>query len=264
MKQQSDVVPKYITIPIDKNIHVFLHLLSTKISFRKFVSKFGLCSMTLLHNFQHICSIFTSFKDDLNKFPNFEKQRLIKQQIDKKYKFPNCIGFIDTSTIYINQCPLTVEAICDHNLVFYYFNCNPKQSFLESQLGRNLTEIVNHENHLLGSSHYPLLVNLMTPFDDSANQNSYNKAHFKAWSNVQQAFAVLKSTLKKLNALQVTFSEPSDVVYAACFLHNFVRLSSFKDVVLDSNYDDSLQISVDVNAFDKRQLISETIQVIFD
>lgn len=262
MKKQSDL-PKYIQIPMVKNIHVFLHFLQTRDSFRKFVSKFGLSSTTLCHNFLHICGILASLKDSLIKFPDFEKQTMIKQQIAKKYKFPNCIGFIDTCTIYINQQPLTVEAICDHNLVFYYFNCNPKQSFLDSQLGKKLTEIVNHENHLLGSSQYPLLVNLLTPFDESANQTSYNKVHFKAWSNVQQAFEALKSKLTRLNALKATLSEPSDVVYAACFLHNFVRLSSIKDV-LDSGSDDSLQISVDVNAFDKRQLLSETIQVIFD
>lgn len=264
MKQQSAEVPKYRQIPMDKKIHLFLHLLRTRDSFKKFVSKFGLCRTTLLANFQHICSVFASFKDDLIRFPDSEKQTLIKQQIDKKYQFPNCIGFIDTCTIYVNQCPLTVEAICDHNLVFYYFKCNPKQSFLGSQLGRKLNEIVNHENHLLGSSQYPLLVNLLTPFDESANQTSFNKVHFKAWSNVQQAFEALKSTLRRLSALQFTLGKPSDVVYAACFLHNFVRLSSLKDVVLDNNCDDSLQISVEVNAFDKRQLINETIQVTFN
>lgn len=264
MKQQLAEVLKYRQIPMDKKIHVFLHLLRTRWSFKKFVSKFGLPRTVLLPNLQHICSVFASFKDDLNKFPDFEKQTLIKQQIDKKYKFPNCIGFINTCTIYVNQCPITVEAICDHNLVFYYFKCNPKLSFLVSQLGRKLTEIVNHENHLLGSSQYPLLVNLLTPFDESANQTSYNKVHFEAWSNVQQAFEALKSTLKRLNALQVTLGKPSDVVYAVCFLHNFVRLSSLKDVVLDNSCDDSLQISLEVNAFDKRQLINETIQVVFN
>lgn len=83
------------------------------------------------------------------------------------------------------------------------------------------------QQHLIGDSAYPLMLNLMTPFRDNghlpAAHITYNTKLSSIRSIIERAFGLLKIKWRRLKYLDVSDMDLANkMIASACMLHNFL------------------------------------------
>ncbi|XP_050517691.1 uncharacterized protein LOC126892239 [Diabrotica virgifera virgifera] len=83
--------------------------------------------------------------------------------------------------------------------------------------------------HLIGDLAYPLLMNLMKPYQNNGHllpvQVNFNNKLSSIRSVIERAFGLLKCKFRRLKFLDTDTSQMANrIVLAACVLHNFIIL----------------------------------------
>lgn len=84
------------------------------------------------------------------------------------------------------------------------------------------------EEHIIGDSAYPLMMNVMTPFRDTGYltnaQSRYNIKLSSIRSVIERTFGLLKGKFRRLKYMDITdFNLGKKMIAAACVLHNFIQ-----------------------------------------
>lgn len=98
---------------------------------------------------------------------------------------------------------------------------------LYEQLINEQNLLLPQDKHIVGDSAYPLMVNLMKPFQDNGHltraQQIFNTKLSSARCTIERAFGLLKVKFRRLKYLDVdTPQSAMQIVGAACILHNFI------------------------------------------
>lgn len=84
------------------------------------------------------------------------------------------------------------------------------------------------EEHIIGNSAYPLMINLVTQFRETghltAAQSRYNTKLSSIRSVIERAFGLLKGKFQRLKYLDIKDIElGKKIIAAACVLYNFIQ-----------------------------------------
>jgi len=177
------------------------------------------------------------------KWPTTDEVKVVSEH----FTFPYTIGAIDGSHIPIKQplhqldaytnrkftTSVILQAVCDSTMLFtdvsvgWSGSMHDARVFRLSHLGRKLENEGLHPYHLLGDSAYALKPYMIVPFRDnghlSQDEKKFNLAHSASRCVVERAFARLKGKFRRLKYLDMDNKALiSDIVTAACVLHNFI------------------------------------------
>lgn len=166
-------------------------------------------------------------------------------------QFPNVIGCIDCLKIRaMHKSVVKVQAICDANLLFtdvlikWPGDTTDDKLFRDSPIYNDLmsSEICEDNYHLLGSSAYPLLKFVMTPFEENvpltSNQKTFNHRHNETYLRIKYAFAKLLSRFARIRTFDQIkhIDQAKYYVLSAFVLHNFIIMNEFDDQVIDESF----------------------------
>lgn len=144
--------------------------------------------------------------------------------------------------------------ICNHEQLFtdIYVGCpgrmHDARVFRNSPIyTRMVTEnqpLLQPDQHLIGDSAYPLMINLMTPFRNNGHlteeQTRYNVKLSAIRSIIERAFGRLKGKFRRLKFLDVlTPAFGCEIITAACVLHNFILLNGPQEEDEAVDYDNA-------------------------
>ncbi|XP_014368382.2 protein ANTAGONIST OF LIKE HETEROCHROMATIN PROTEIN 1 [Papilio machaon] len=230
-------------IPLEKKVHIFLWILTSDYSFSETGVLFGLHKSSISYIFYEIASILTEQQYNYINWPSIKEQHMTRVKVNSRYKFPNCVGFIDACRLKVGSKKhrknvsetILLQAVCDESLSFLDVHLGKigdtrkSRVFRQSQLSKELKNFIDFENHILGDSNYRLRKNLITPFTSeellTSEEMKFNEVHWKTRSYIGHAFELLRRRFKKLNHLDVNKQESNDtIILASCVLHNFVIL----------------------------------------
>lgn len=102
--------------------------------------------------------------------------------------------------------------------------------FRLSEIYRHITELqFLPYMYLFGDSAYPLMLNLMKPFQDNGHltpqQIIYNTKLSSIRSIIERTFALLKCKFRRLKFLDVeTVNTGNKIILASCILHNLILI----------------------------------------
>ncbi|XP_050516925.1 putative nuclease HARBI1 [Diabrotica virgifera virgifera] len=165
---------------------------------------------------------------------------------------PGVIGAIDGCHIPIKQPDgnavdfynrkgfhsIILQGVCDERGVFIDTTIgqpgrmHDARVFRLSDVYASLTRqnpILPQNLHLIGDSAYPLMNNLMKPYQDNGHltpvQINYNTKLSSIRSVIERAFGLLKVKFRRLKYLDVKNGQTANrIVLAACILYNFILL----------------------------------------
>ncbi|VVC91989.1 unnamed protein product [Leptidea sinapis] len=229
-------------IPLSIKVHIFIYHLTTDTSLSEVSEYFGISKSSVSYIFHEIATLLSEQRFNFINWPSLEEQHITRVKVNSRCGFPNCVGFIDSSRLKVgskqnqgNSKIVLLQAVCDENLMFFDIhigeigNTHKNKVFKDSQLGHELKNFIEFDNHILGSTEYKLRKNLITPFipDEPLTNDElrFNEIHRKASTHIGQAFDLLRQRFKKLN--NITLNKPEAVkklITAACVLHNFILL----------------------------------------
>lgn len=271
-------------IPFEKKVHVTVWMLANKTSFREVANLFKMEKSSVSHCFHEVCELLTNCRNDFISWPSREEQLKTARNVNTKYHFPNCVGFVDGCHIQIKAPPnnpvdfynrkevhsIVLQAVCDENLKFIDVyvgqtgRAHDSRVFRESRLFDQITNLVEKSYHILGDSAYTLKMNLLTPYRDNGyltqEEIQYNCTHAKARSCIERAFGLLKSKFRRLKYLEMTKTQNIPIVIcAACVLHNFIIINESPSNENNFNEDLNLEIFEANSAREKRDMVKHFI-----
>lgn len=289
MKCLFQALTKFLTsmeqpgaIPLDKKVHVFLMFFMSDLSCYDVGKFFGIPKSSVSHIFHEIASHLSDNWHNYISWPSIEEQHVTRIKVNSKFKIPNCVGFIDAChfKVGVNRKKhetVLLQAVCDESFMFIDihigdFGITKKSKvFKQSSLSHELLNFVEYDNHLLGDSEYKLHMNLITPFTAeevlTSEEMKFNEIHWKARSNIQNAFELLKSKMCKLNHLENFKRElVFKVITSACVLHNFIIMHEGNPAVKEETIicDDAVEMNSEIvhTAAEKRQFLCNYINYI--
>lgn len=265
-------------VPLETKVHVFLWVLTSDYSYGDISSLFGLHKSSVAYIFHEIATMLAEQRYNFISWPSIEEQHVTRIKVNSRFKFPNCVGFIDACRFKAGskrnkkeKQDVMLQAVCDESLSFIDIHIGEmgvtKKSrvFRESQLGQELKNFVDFDNHILGDSEYKLRKNLITPFSSeellTMEEMKFNEIHWRARSSyIGHAFELLKERFRKLNYMDINKPDSiSILICAACVLHNFVLLHEGCPQVKEEpiSCEDGVSIDTDVvkTAEEKRQFL---------
>lgn len=269
-------------IPLKKKVSVFLWLLTSDASFYEVGAQFGLHKSTISYIFHEIAEIIADTRQHFVSWPELEEQHITRLKVNGRHNFPNCVGFIDACRFRVGSKRnkrgkpdiVLLQAVCDESLMFIDLHVGDigrtKKSklFKESPLSKQLGNLVEFENHILGDSQYKLRVNLITPFKSedllTVEEMKFNEFHWKTRGYIGRAFEMLKERFRKLNFIDINKPEAiSTIIYAACVLHNFILIHEGTCVIKEESIacEDGVVIDTSIvkTASEKQQFLCNYI-----
>lgn len=113
-------------VPLDKKVHVFLWLLTNASSCNEVGLLFNLHKSTVNVIFHEIASMLTEQRYHFISWPSMEEQHLTRLKVNSRFKFPNCVGFIDACRLKVSSIRnkrskpdiVLLQAVCDESLMF--------------------------------------------------------------------------------------------------------------------------------------------------
>lgn len=246
-------------VPVEKKVLLTAWLMGNNQSYMAAARLFELSKGTVYRIFHHICSELTILAGKYIQWPDPEESDEISVSFENKYGFPGVIGVIGACHVEIREPESQEEAARFKNeqtgqyTVVLQAVCDDKQAFrdvcagfpgqtsklrvlvgspLYTRLSSHTDPLIEPHKHILGSSDYPQLSTLLTPYSTCAagrpltkQELRFNSLHQTARSVVDQAFEVLKRRFQRLRFIDVSRTElASKVVVAACVLHNFALM----------------------------------------
>ncbi|KAJ8914227.1 hypothetical protein NQ315_003590 [Exocentrus adspersus] len=232
---------------LDKEVAFTIWMLAKPESFRACSDRFGYPRSTGHNIFCKITAAICQMLPDEIIWPDINEANGIAARVENKTRFPGVIGMIDGCHIpikapahnpvdYYNRKSfhsVILQGVCNDNMLFTDVfigmpgKCHDARVFRNSPLYDKIINenLVNNNQHLLGDSAYPLMLNLLTPFRDNGhllpNQMNYNTILSSIRSKIEQAFARLKGKWRRLKFLDMNIENISSVIAAACVLHNY-------------------------------------------
>lgn len=270
---------------LDKKVHVFLWLLTSDSSFSEIAIMFGLHKSTVAYIFHEIASLLAEQRHNFITWPTVEEQHITRIKVNSRYKFPNCVGFIDACRFKVGSKRnkkdepevIMLQAVCDESFAFIDVHVSDigvtkkNKVFRESWLCQELKSLIDFDNHLLGDSEYKLKKNLITPFNSeevlTSEEMKFNDRHWKARSYIGLSFELLKDKFRKLSHIDINKPDAvQTLLYAACVLHNFIILQEGCPNVKEEpiTCDDGVTIDSDIvkTADEKRQFLCNYVNYI--
>ncbi|KAL4712750.1 hypothetical protein ACJJTC_008047 [Scirpophaga incertulas] len=272
-------------ISLEKKVHIFLWLLTSDSSYREVGLLFGLSKSAISHIFHEISTLIANLRYNYITWPSVEEQHLTRIKVNSRYKFPNCVGFIDTCRLNVgskrkmkeNLDKVLLQAVCNESLMFIDIYIGPvgqmkkNKVFKESSLAHELKNFVDFEDHILGASEYKLKKNLITPFSSeellTSEEMKFNEVHWKAYSYIGLAFELLKERFKRLKHIDiVNYEDINTLICSACVMHNFVLLhegcSEIKEEIIVCDDGVTIDTNIVKTAIEKRQFLCNYINYI--
>ncbi|XP_063358043.1 uncharacterized protein LOC134647615 [Cydia amplana] len=278
----KDLIKTGSIVPLDKKVHVFLWLLINSSSCSEVGLLFNLHKSTVNVIFHEIATLLTEQRYNFISWPSIEEQHLTRVKVNNRFKFPNCVGFIDACRLKVSSIRnkkskpeiVLLQAVCDESLMFIDIHVGEigrtrkGRVFKESKLAQELKNFVDFENHILGDSQYKLRKNLITPFSSeellTSEEMKFNEVHWKARSYIGHAFELLKERFRKLNNIDINRPETvKTLIYASCVLHNFILLHEgcpdLKEEAIACNDGVVIDTNIVTSAVEKRQFLCNYI-----
>lgn len=188
-------------------------------------------------------------------WPNTNQRKILKSKIERKYKFPSCIGFIDGSLIPLAFQPVwshqefhtrkesyavSCMIVCDHNKRIrmlhsgYAGSAHDMRVLNGSELTTKTKDFFQNGEYLLADSAYAASLTIVPvikkPYRRSLpkTDRNFNYAHAKARVQVEHCIGILKSRFQSLKGLRLPIRNKEDVarsnawIRTCCILHNFL------------------------------------------
>lgn len=214
-----------------------------------------------------ICAVITQLGGRYLSWPNEQEKSQIKHEIEEKYGFPGCIGFIDGSLFPLafapNWCPeefysrksfyaTTGMIVCDHKkrithlFTGYVGSAHDMRVFDGSQLANNPEKYFSSEDYLLADSAYTASTTIVPVYRKigklEVEKSKFNVRHSSARVCVEHCIGILKSRFQSLKDLRMPVRDKKDVarinawIKTCCILNNFL---------IDINDDSEFQYTLD-------------------
>ncbi|XP_026758890.1 uncharacterized protein LOC113518257 [Galleria mellonella] len=271
-----------VIVPLEKKVHIFLWLMTNDTSYQDTGLLFGLHKSSVSYIFQEIASALSDQRYNFINWPTIEEQHITRLKVYSRFKFPNCVGFLDACRFKVGSRrkknnvldTVLMQAVCDESLMFIDIHIGSvgktKKSkvFRESQLSQELKNFIHFDNHILGDSEYKLKKNLITPFSSeellTSEEMKFNEVHWKARSYIGHAFELLKERFRRLNHIDVCKPEfVATLIYSACVLHNFLLLHEgypeMKEEAVVCDEGVTIDSNIIKTAIEKRQFLCNYI-----
>ncbi|XP_063822224.1 uncharacterized protein LOC135072198 [Ostrinia nubilalis] len=278
-------IERNTVVPLDKKVHIFLWLLTSDCSFNEVATLFGLQKATVSYIFHKMALLICEQRYNFISWPSIEEQHVTRIKVNSRYKFPNCVGFIDACHFKVGakhrtkgkQDTVLLQAVCDESLMFIDIHIGDigrtkkNKVFKDSSLAQEIKNFIDFENHILGDAEYKLRKNLMTPFSSeellTSEEMKFNEVHWKARSYIGHAFELLKERFRKLNYMEVVKPEVvNTLICAACVLHNFILLHEgcpeIKEEMIICDEGVTIDTNIVKTASEKRQFLCNYINYI--
>nr|XP_049708001.1 uncharacterized protein LOC126057001 [Helicoverpa armigera] len=272
-------------ISLDKKVHVFLWLMVSDSSYNEIGKLFGMHKSSVSNIFHEIATLLTEHRYRFISWPSVEEQHITRIKVNSRFKFPNCVGFIDACRFKVGSKRskkdkpeiILLQAVCDESLIFLDIHIGElgktrkHRVFKESALAHELKNFVEFENHILGDSEYRLRKNLITPFTSeellTSEEMKFNEIHWKTRSYIGHAFELMKERFRKLNHIDIVKLESVHLlITVACILHNFILMhegcSEVKEEAVACDDGVTINTSIVQTALEKRQFLCNYINYI--
>lgn len=119
------------------------------------------------------------------------------------------------------------------------------------------------EEHIIGDSAYPLMMNLMTPFKDTGHltiaQSQYNTKLSSIRSVIERAYGRLKGKFRRLKYLDIKDMDlGKKIIAAACVLHNIIldNMGEDDDAIDEVANEDIENIDINIENEGRPQIIA--------
>lgn len=258
------------TIPIEKQVLVFLFFIGTLNTERQIADKFGVSESSVFRIVERLLNVIV---DDLHsvfiRWPTGANVQSTVQKFKCVRGIDGVLGAIDGSHIPI-KCPnehpidyvnrkgfhsIILQAVCDSSMMFTDVYVGWPGSVHDARVFRNspLCNMIQQQpddvfpssTFLLGDAAYELIPQLITPFKDTGSltreQIHYNFCHSSTRMAIERAFGLLKGRFRRLTFLDVVCpSKQTKVVIAGAILHNMCLLSNetYEDFLAQGSVDE--------------------------
>lgn len=266
---------------------MFLWLITSDLSYNEVGNLFGIHKSSVCYLFHEVATLIADQRYHFISWPSIEEQHITRIKVNSRFKFPNCVGFIDACRFKLGlrqskkdkleECSVLLQAVCDESFMFtdVYVgeigNTKKNKVYKDSSLSRELKNFVDFENHILGDVEYKLRKNLMTPFSSeellTSEEMKFNEVHWKAYSYIGHTFELLKERFKKLSHMEIVKPDAvTTLIIAACVLHNFILLhegcAHIKEEVVMCDDGVTIDTSIVKTAHEKRQFLCNYVNYI--
>ncbi|XP_025161762.1 protein ALP1-like [Harpegnathos saltator] len=196
-KNLSNVIGQHLAryaneyAPLQKKVLLTIWLLSRPVTFLAAGDRFNILISSAHHIFKEIVDVLVDLMPVYIQWPNhIYKNTYVDIFEQKSFGFPGVIGAVDGCHIPCKQLKnnahdyynrksfhsIILQSICDHRRKFIDCFIGLSGRMHDARVFRNSTiyqRIINERNpllltdeHIIGDSAYPLMINLMTPFRD--------------------------------------------------------------------------------------------------
>ncbi|XP_067000263.2 uncharacterized protein [Anabrus simplex] len=260
------------SVPVKKKVLLTCWLMGNTEQYSSASGIFGIKNELIHPIFVQICHELCVLSGRYIFWPSLERCGTITKAFEDQYGFPGVIGAIGSVHISIkrpvseddpnqflnnklNIYTTVMQAVCDDKMIFqnvcvgFPGRCSPSQVLVGSPLYSRLVDrtnpLIEPHKHILGSSSYPQLPTLLTPYSGAHlndRQKKFNTLHDKARSIIDKSFKILKARFCRLQHVDISELEvASKVILAGCVLHNFAlshgdEFHIAPDAEINSNY----------------------------
>lgn len=235
-------------------------------------------SVSLVGSIQNFTTRFfkviLSMEDQFTYWPTTEEKELIKS-VNKAYLgFPDCIGFIDGTHIFLEEAPtwrrdefycrkggysIQTMAICDHRRRIryvetgYFGSSHDMRVLNESDLGQNPSKYCVDDEYVLGDGGYSASRYLVPVSKKPKNgvtgdeDQQFNTYISQMRIKIEHAFGILKSRFQSLKQLRLKVESKEDIKYASAWIRVCIALNNF----LINRNDDSLTAKLEKKFVEK-------------
>lgn len=196
-----------------------------------------------------------SLKTEWIYWPKHEERELIKKKIEGGVAgFPNCLGFIDGSTIplefrpkyrdeefYTRKANFAIQtlAVCDHRRKIRYFatgffGCTHDSRMFNLTMGKNPSKYFDEGEYMLADSAFACTSFMVPTFKNPPNgqldyqRNKFNYLHSATRIAIEHCFGIVKSRFGSMKRLRHQIStrkkmiKASDWIRVCVILHNMM------------------------------------------